>query len=201
MSENEVPRPETMGEHLDQELKETVQEWAENPEGGQPLDDRIDQRLRRMVAGWVGVDQEADWKTIGGQMDSKTRAAIGGWVGADEGADWGAISSRMENRIRLGVARLVKARKEQAAEAAPETSWGDIGAKVEHDVRGWVAALVGTQKEADWKTIGDQVVTQVKHAVDKISESLKKEDKADKPYPESEKIVIEGEEPVEPPQN
>lgn len=195
---NNTPRPEDMGQRLDEELKDTVHEWADNPEGGQTLDDRIDQRLRRKVADWVGVEQEADWKAIGGQMDAKTRAAIGGWVGTDEGADWGAISSRMENRIRVGVARLVKAQKDEAAEQKPEASWGDIGAKVEHDVRGWVGALVGTGKEADWKTIGDQVATHVKNAFDKIGESLKKEEKGDKAYPQSEKIVIEGEEPVDP---
>ena len=54
MSENnQAPTPEEMGAKLDEEIKETVQDWAENPEGSsfKDLDDRIDVKVRRTLAG------------------------------------------------------------------------------------------------------------------------------------------------------
>jgi len=207
MSENHTPpTPDEMGEQLDEELKDTVHEWAENEDGDREnLDDRIDERLRRMIAGWVGAEDDADWKAIGTKTDANTRGAVGKWVGAEDEADWSAISGRMENRIRTGVARLVKAKAEDTESAEAEASWSDIGSKVETDMRGWIGSLVGTEKDADWKTIGDQVMDHVKTAFDKVSESLKKEDGDEKDvYPQSEKISIESddagatEEPVDP---
>jgi len=209
---NTTPTPDEMGDQLDEELKDTVHEWAETQEGDyEDLDDRIDQRLRRMVAGWVGAEEEADWKGIGTKTDANTRAAVAKWVGAEDNADWSTISGRMENRIRLGVARLVKAQhKTPEGEEAPEAeaSWGDIGSKVETDMRGWIASLVGTEKDADWKTIGDQMMDHVKTAFDKISENLKKSGEKGKSPSPSEKIEIQGddsagpkvasEEPVDP---
>lgn len=191
---NTTPTPDQMGDQLDEELKDTVQEWAEAQEGDyENLDDRIDQRLRRMVAGWVGAEEDADWKAIGTKTDANTRAAVAKWVGAEDDADWGTISGRMENRIRLGVARLVKAQhKAPEGEEAPEAeaSWSDIGSKVEHDMRGWIASVVGTEKDADWKTIGDQMMDHVKNAFDTISENLKKSGDKGKTHTPSEKIEI-----------
>ncbi len=192
-----TPTPEQMGDQLDEELKDTVAEWEENPQEGETLDERIDERLRRMVAGWVGADADADWKTIGSKADANTRAAVAKWVDANEDADWSTISRRMENRIRLGVARLVKAKGEtpDAEAAEDEASWSDIGAKIETDVRGWVGSLVGTGKDADWKTIGDEIMGHVKTAFDKVSESLKgEEEEQQQGYQQSEKIDIEGDE-------
>jgi len=188
-----------MGDHLDEEIKETVHDWAENPQGESydNLDDRIDAKLRRTIAGWVGSEPDADWKSVGVKMDANTRVALARWVGAEEQADWNEITARMENRIRTGVARLVRAERGSAAESeATEPSWGDIGTKIERDVRGWVSGLVGTESDSDWGTITNQAVDHVRAAFDKITRSEKKK-KADKPYGPSGKITIEGEE--EPP--
>ncbi len=173
MSDNHTPpRPEDMGEHLDEELKETVDDWSRgSDEELDDLSDRIDRKLRRTVASWVDADEDAEWKDIGSQMDAKTRAAIAGWVGVEETADWNTISGRIEQRIRVGMARVFHARPKGTAEegtpSEPEPTWNDIGQKIEHDVRGWVAALVGTREDADWQTIGNRVFDQVRAAFDK----------------------------------
>ena len=177
MTDNTMPKPEDMGGHLDEDIKKTVHDWAENPDESkfEDLDERVDEKLRRRVAGWVGVEEDADWKTIGSKMDTNTREAIGGWVGAEPGADWAEISSKIENRIRHGIARLVRAEPKPAPEAEPaEPAWSDIGAKIERDVRGWIGHLVGAGENADWKTVGDQVIDQVRVAFDKMAESAKK---------------------------
>lgn len=212
MTENNTPKPEDMGGHLDEDIKSTVHDWAENPDESkfEDLDERVDEKLRRRVAGWVGVDEDADWKTIGSKMDANTREAIGGWVGAEPGADWAEISGKMENRIRHGIARLVRAEPKPAPEAEPaEPGWSDIGAKIERDVRGWIGHLVGAEENADWKTVGDQVVDQVRAAFDKMARSAKKKE-GEEPYSPPARITIEGdedqppavvsEEPAEPPQ-
>jgi hypothetical protein len=117
MSDKNKPTPEEMGDQLDRDIKDTVHNWAENPEEGK-LEERIDEKLRRTIAGWVGAEENDDWKTIGTKTDANTRKAIAKWVGAEEGADWGTISSRMEHRTRQGVARLVKAQKAEEEEAS-----------------------------------------------------------------------------------
>ncbi|GIV81054.1 MAG: hypothetical protein KatS3mg051_0408 [Anaerolineae bacterium] len=199
MSENTVPpKPEEMGEHLDQEIKDTVHDWAQNPEASrfEDLDERIDEKLRRRIASWVGAPEDADWKTIGARMDASTREAIGRWVGAEPDADWGTISSRMEGRIRRGIARLVHAAPaapSAEAEAAPDASWSDIGAKIERDVRGWIGEIVGAGEQADWKTIGDQVLDQVRVAFNKVAQSARKREES-APQGQVTRIPIEGEE-------
>ena len=72
MSENnQAPTPEEMGAKLDEEIKETVQDWAENPEGSnfKDLDDRID------------VDRRAGRQTFGlalfGRLGPLGRGAVG----------------------------------------------------------------------------------------------------------------------------
>jgi hypothetical protein len=197
MSENnQAPTPEEMGAKLDEEIKETVQDWADNPEATDfdDLDDRIDVKVRRTIAGWVGADEDADWKEVGVKMDANTRQAIAGWVGVEENADWPTITNRIENRIRLNIASLVHAQPPaEGAEAAAEASWADIGAKVESDVRSWVAGLVGTSEEADWRTISGKVTDKVKHTFDKLRHS-------DKPAPDADvrraaqRIAIDSEE-------
>ena len=71
MTNNGKPTPDEMGDQLDQEIKDTVHDWAENPEGTDydDLDERVDEKLRRMVAGWAGAEEDADWKTIGSKTD------------------------------------------------------------------------------------------------------------------------------------
>lgn len=201
MTENTTPpRPEDMGEHLDEDIKQTVHDWAKNPEEGKfkDLDERVDEKLRRRVAGWVGVAEDADWKTIGTKTDANTREAIGGWVGAQPGADWAEISGKMENRIRHGIARLVHAGPKPAPEAEPaEPRWSDIGAKIERDVRGWAGHLVGVGKDADWKTIGNQAASHARSAFDKMKSTRKKE--REEPYTPPARITIEGEEDQPPP--
>jgi hypothetical protein len=202
MTENTTPpRPEDMGEHLDEDIKQTVHDWAENPDKGrfEDLDERVDEKLRRRVAGWVGVEENADWKTIGTRMDANTREAIGGWVGAQPGADWAEISGKMENRIRHGIARLVHAEPKPAPEAEPaEPRWSDIGAKIERDVRGCVGHLVGVGKDADWKTIGDQAMSHARSALNRAAKSTRKKERAE-PYTPPARITIEGEEDQPPP--
>lgn len=212
MTENNTPKPEDVGGHLDEDIKSTVHDWAENPDESkfEDLDERVDEKLRRRVAGWVGVQEDADWKTIGTKMDANTREAIGGWAGAEQGADWAEISGKIENRIRHGIARLVRAEPKPAPEAEPaEPGWSDIGAKIERDVRGWIGHLVGAGEDADWKDVGDQVVDQVRTAFDKMAKSAKKKE-GEEPFSPPARITIEGdedqppavvsEEPVEPPQ-
>jgi len=192
MSDNHIPpKPEDMGDHLDEEIKETVHDWANNPEGTDydDLDEKIDQKLRRTVAGWVGAPEDADWKTIGEKMDAKTRHAIGKWVGAEEDADWLQITARIDNRVRYNIARLVRAPREEG-----EARWSDIGAKVERDMRGWMASLVGTEKDADWQAIGDRLMDQVRQAFDKITKSEQKGD-AEGGAVRSTRIEIESDEP------
>lgn len=196
---NQPPRPEDMGEHLDEEIKETVHDWAENTKGTDydNLDARIDEKLRKTIAGWVGAAEDADWKTIGSKMDARTRAAIAKWVGTDESADWAAISSRIENRTRAGIARLVRAERKPAegveAESA-EASWADIGTKIEHDVRGWVAGVVGTEKDADWQHIGNRMFDHARSTFDKAVKAAKDAAASRKePSAPAEKITIEGE--------
>lgn len=172
MSENnQAPTPEEMGAKLDEEIKETVQDWVNNPEATDfdDLDDRIDVKVRRTIAGWVGAAENADWKEVGLKMDANSRQAIAGWVGVEENADWPAITNRIENRIRLNIASLVHAGPPtESAEQPAEVSWTDIGAKVESDVRSWVAGLVGTSEEADWRTISSKVTDKAKHTLDKL---------------------------------
>jgi len=191
------PKPEDMGDQLDDEIKETVQDWAENPDDTEfkELDDRIDEKLRRKIGSWVGAGEDADWKAIGGKMDANTREAIAGWVGAEPGADWSEISGKIENRIRRGIARVVRAEPaaDEAEEEARDPGWSDIGAKVERDVRGWIGDLVGAGEEANWKAIGDQVLDHVRTAVDKVAQSVKKDDGKEDAYPQAAKIEIEGE--------
>jgi hypothetical protein len=200
MTDNhQAPNPEDMGDQLDEEIKETVHDWAENPdqEDYDNLDERVDEKLRRTIAGWVGAEDDADWKAIGGKMDAKTRDAIGKWVGAGEEADWAEISGRMENRVRFNIARLVRAKgapADEDVEPSPEqASWADIGTKIEQDVRGWVASVVGTEYDDDWNTIGGQFMDHVRTAFDKVTKSEKKAADGDAPYPQSGKIDIEGE--------
>jgi hypothetical protein len=165
MSDNHTPpTPEEMGAKLDEDIKETIQDWAQNPDNMDfdDLDERIDRKLRRTIAGWVGVSEDASWKEIGGKMDSSTRNAIAGWVGAEKDSDWPTISGQIENRVRSNIARLVRARREEG-----EASWRDIGAKLESDVRGLVGGLVGTGHDSDWQTIGNQVATKARQAFDK----------------------------------
>ncbi|MEW6580863.1 MAG: hypothetical protein AB1435_16940 [Chloroflexota bacterium] len=212
MTENTTPKPEDMGGHLDEDIKKTVHDWAENPDESkfEDLDERVDEKLRRRVAGWVGVEEDADWKTIGTKMDANTREAIGGWVGAEPGADWAEISGKIENRIRHGIAKLVRAEPKPAPEAEPaEPGWSDIGAKIERDVRGWIGHLVGAEENANWKAVGDQVIDQVRTAFDKVAKSTKKKE-GEEPYSPPARITIEGdedqppavtsEEPIEPQQ-
>lgn len=196
MTENNTPKPEDMGGHLDEDIKSTVHDWAENPDESkfEDLDERVDEKLRRRVAGWVGVQEDADWKTIGTKMDANTREAIGGWVGAEAGADWADISGKMENRIRHGIARLVRAEPKPAPEAEPaEPGWSDIGAKIERDVRGWIGHLVGAKEDADWKAVGDQVADQVRTAFDKVARSAKKKED-EEPFSPPARITIESDE-------
>jgi hypothetical protein len=200
MSDNTTPpNPEDMGDMLDEEIRETVHDWAENPDDTEyeDLDERIDVKLRRTIAGWVGADENAEWKAIGEKMDADTRGAIAGWVGADEGADWPAITSRIENRVRFNMARLVRAQK---ADEEAEASWGDIGSKIERDVRGWVGTVVGAEDEADWQAIGRQIGEHVSKAFEKVTEAMrsKKGDKESENAPPI-KIEIEGDDGDEPP--
>lgn len=171
MTDNHTPpTPEEMGAKLDEDIKETVKDWAKNPENTDfdELDDRIDVKLRRTVAGWVGAGETAGWKEIGDKMDSKTRSAIAGWVGAEKDADWQTITNQIETRTRSNIARLVHADRPDG-----EVRWSDIGSKVERDVRGWIGGLVGTSKDADWQTIGNQIVDKVRHAAEKVTKSDK----------------------------
>src|SRR5690606_2820880 len=95
MSENnQAPTPEEMGAKLDEEIKETAQDWTDNPEASNfsDLNKRADVKVRRTLAGWVGADENADWKDVGAKMDENTRSAIAGWVGLEESADWPAIT-------------------------------------------------------------------------------------------------------------
>lgn len=197
MSENnQAPTPEEMGAKLDEEIKETVQDWADNPEATNfnDLDERIDVKVRRTIAGWVGADENADWKEVGQTMDANTREAIAGWVGLEENADWPTITSRIENRIRQGVASAVHAKAAQAGEQPAEASWTDIGVKVESDVRSWVAGLVGTAENADWGKITNELVGKVKETIDKVRHSAKSTDAEDEVRRAAHRISIEGEE-------
>jgi|SRR5690554_4183739 len=196
MSENnQAPTPEEMGAKLDEEIKETVQDWAENPEGSsfKDLDDRIDVKVRRTLAGWVGAGENADWKEIGSKMDENTRTAIAGWVGVEETADWPTITTRIESRIRQGIASAVRAEPAREGEQPAEPSWVDIGQKVEHDVRSWVAGLVGTTEDADWGKISNELVNKVKETIDKVRHS-KGNDVEDEVRRAAQRISIEGEE-------
>lgn len=197
MSENNhsTPTPEEMGARLDEEIKETVQDWADNPQATDfdDLDDRIDAKVRRTIAGWVGAEPTADWKDVGAKMDANTRQAIAGWVDLDESADWPAITGQIESRIRLNIASLVHAAPPaEGAEPAAEVSWTDIGAKAESDVRAWVAGLVGTSEDADWRTISHKVSGKVKDAFEKMRRSDKAAD--DDVRRAAQRIAIEGEE-------
>jgi hypothetical protein len=49
-----------------------------------------------------------------------------------------------------------------------EPRWSDIGSKLESDVRGVIAGIVGTKEDADWQTIGNQVVDKVREAWEKM---------------------------------
>jgi hypothetical protein len=60
-----------------------------------------------------------------------------------------------------------------AERAEGEVSWADIGSKIEGDVRGWIGGLVGTSEDADWQTIGNQIVDKVRDTF----ESVTKKDK------------------------
>jgi hypothetical protein len=197
MTDNhQPPTPEEMGQHLDDEIKETVQDWAANPQGTdyENLDERVDQKLRKTIAGWVGADEAADWKAIGGQMDAKTRASMAKWVGAEEGSDWPTITSRIENRVRTNVARMVKAERpapESEEASSADASWGDIGTKIERDVRGWVGTVVGTEKDSDWPAIGNRLFDHVRTAFDKVVTAAK-EVRKDPPAP-TERIEIKSE--------
>jgi hypothetical protein len=163
----QAPEPEDMGERLDEKIRETVQTWADDLKNTdfEALGTQIEDKVRLTLAGWVGADEAANWKDIGSKMDANTRAAIGNWVGADETADWGTISNKIENRTRMNLAKMVKARRD---EEGAEATWGDIGNKLESDVRIWVADLVGTKEDPRWSTIGSQVVSKVRGAVDKM---------------------------------
>lgn len=172
MSDNTIPpSPEEMGAKLDEDIKETVQDWADNPDHTDfnQLDEQIDVKIRKTIAGWIGAPETASWKEIGLKMDANTRESIGTWVGADKSADWTEITNQIDTRVRSNIAKVVHANREGG-----ETSWADIGAKIENDVRGWLGGLVGTSEEADWQTIGNQMVTKVRDAV----ESVTKKDKS-----------------------
>ena len=193
---NTAPTPEEMGAKLDEEIKDTVQDWADNPEATDfdDLDDRIDVKVRRTIAGWVGANENADWKEVGVKMDANTRSAIAGWVGVEENADWPTITSQMENRIRQGIASAVHAEPAQEGEQPAEASWVDIGQKGENDVRSWVAGRVGTTEDADWGKISNELVGKVKETIDKVRHSAKSSDAEDEVRRAAQRISIEGEE-------
>ena len=191
MNDNNKPVPEEISEQLDTEIEETVQDWAENPAGANytNLDQRIDEGLRRKIAGWVGAE-EASWEIIGEKMDASTRAQIAGWVGAENDADWDTIASRIENRVRHGVAQLVKVQQE---DDTTDISWNNIGSKIDRDVRGWMAALVGMEdQEPDWEAIGDQVVNHVQAAFDKGAAAFR-DGETEPVDSQPEKMPVEGE--------
>lgn len=197
MSENnQAPTPEEMGAKLDEEIKETAQDWTDNPEASNfsDLNKRADVKVRRTLAGWVGADENADWKDVGAKMDENTRSAIAGWVGLEESADWPAITGSIESRIRQGLASAVHAEPARAGEEPAEPSWVDIGSKIESDVRSWVAGVVGTPEDADWGKISNEVVGKVKDALDKMRHSAKDKDVEDEVRRAAQRISIEGEE-------
>ncbi|NDJ75078.1 MAG: hypothetical protein GYB65_02370 [Chloroflexi bacterium] len=183
---NGQPNPEDMGARLDEEIKETVEDWAEDPEGGD-LFERIDVRLRGMVGGWVGAEEDAGWAAIGDKMDTNTRKAFGAWVGAEEDAGWADISGNIESRIRTGIARVFKVKAESG-----DPQWADITAKWESGMRNFVSALVGADRDASWSDIGQDISDKTRRAFKSLFGG--KEEEEAEVRTRSQKVDIEGEE-------
>lgn len=142
-------------EHIEEQVEaqikaEIEQEAGAEPRPGESWEDvaqRVEERIRGEMAGWLGMQPGATWPEVGQGVERRTKAAFGGWAGATPTDNWETVGRKIEARIRDRAARW------SGVEAGEVADWDEIGRRVEARMRAGLGRPVGAPTDADWGTV------------------------------------------------
>jgi len=119
-----------------------AEEWKE-------LFQKFHDQVRREAARSAGVDENADWETIGRHTSEATRKGTAEALGLQEDANWEQIGKHLERTTRSGVSRFVG--------TAPDADWATIGQTVDQKVRQFLQDLFAPKKPSETTKKDDMV--------------------------------------------